>query len=258
LFLDKPPLPVKINYSDKLFKNEVQHLPPLYIKIDATYFGRNRCLIVIKDQYGNFIYWSFVSRENFFNYKQDLINISKWYNIKGITSDWNGSLVSAVKHILPKIPHQRCLVHLQRRCQSLLTRKPKSRAGKELLKLVKSINQLDTKQKANKWLYRVYAWHEKYENYIKQRTYHIKEDGTKTWWYKHKNTRASYRTIIKDTDHLFLYLNNKNLDKDTNGLEVEFSYLKHKLRTHRGLKTKRKVAMMYWYLHFKNLEKRRN
>lgn len=206
---------------------------------------------------GRIIFWDFVLRENYFSYCFNLIQIIKLgYIIKGATSDRHGSLVSALKSILPAdIPHQHCLVHLQRLCQSLLTRNPKTEAGKELLELVRFLNRISSHYEKNIWL----KWFERllrrYENLIKERTYFKNEEGKTTWWYTHKNLRRAFRTIERSKDNLFLYLDYPGLSKDINGLEGEFSHLKTKLSIHRGLKRERKANFVKWYFYFKSISK---
>ena len=115
----------------------------IYLKIDAKYFGCWGCLLLYKTG-KDLIYWNFILRETFFNYLYDLVQIKKLgYIIIDVTSDWHGSIVSAIKLIFKgNIPHQRCLVYTQRLCESLLTKNPKTEAGKHLLEVVKDINQI--------------------------------------------------------------------------------------------------------------------
>ena len=150
------------------------------------------------------------------------------------------------------IPHQRCLVHTQRRCRSLLTRNPQSVAGKQLLELMLFLNKISSKYEKQIWIRWFERLEERHEAFIKERTYGAKEDGSKTWWYTHKNVRAAYRAIRSSIDHLFLHLEYEGLDKDTNGIESEFSHLRQKINMHRGLKKRRKISAIYWYLHFVN------
>lgn len=86
---------------------------------------------------------------------------------------------------------------------------------------------------------------------VNERTYSKTEDGMNTWWYTRKNMRKAYRSLKQSQDHLFLYLDHKNLDKDTNGLESEFKHLKAKLSSHSGLRKKKREAFISWYLHLK-------
>jgi len=200
-----------------------------------------------------FIYWNFVRRENFFDYRRDLSVLKGRYTILGITSDWHGSLVSSIKHIFNEdIPHQRCLVHTERYCKQKLTLKPKTESGIELLQLTKQLNKIETKIQSKKWLRDLHKWYYKYGHLTTQRSQGFKEDGSKTWWYTHKNLRATYRTLYTTLDHLFLHLDYTGLSKDTNGLEVEFKHLNHKIDKHTSLTRRNKVSLMFWYLYLKN------
>lgn len=201
------------------------------------------------------IFWDFVLRENYCFYFHNLNQIIELgYVIKGVTSDRNGGLVSALESVLPAdIPHQHCLVHLQRFCQSLLTKNPKTEAGKQLLALVRLLNKIHSHYEKNIWL----KWFERllkrYQELVRERSYFRNEEGKLTWWYTHRNLRRSFRTIERSKNNLFLYLDYPQLPKDNNGLEGEFSHLKTKLRIHRGLKRKRKINFVKWYLYFKSI-----
>lgn len=121
----------------------------------------------------------------------------------------------------------------------------------DLLILARKLNKIETKSQSRKWLYSLYAWEYKYGHLTTQRTQGFKENGSKTWWYTHKNLRAAYRTLSTTLEHLFLYLDNTNLRKDTNNLEGEFSHVKQKIMSHRGLKRDRKIAAVCYYIYFK-------
>lgn len=243
-FLDKPPYP-----KPPLSKKEI------YLKIDGSYFKRWGCVLGYKTG-SNIIFWDFVERENYFSYCLNLIQIVKLgYLIKGITSDRHSSLISAVKTVLPpNIPHQHCLVHLQRFCQSLLTQKPKTEAGLKLLELVKFLNKITNHYEKNLWLLWFQRLGERYQSLIKERTYLKDENGKITWWYTHKNLRRAFRTLENSKENLFLYLDYPGLPKDTNGLEAEFSHLKRKLSLHRGLKRERKANLVKWFFYLKSLK----
>lgn len=173
------------------------------------------------------------------------------YIIAGMTSDWHRSIVAAVRLLFPTIPHQRCLVHTKRLVQGLLTRQPKTVAGQELLELVCLVSQIHTCYEAHIWILWLLRWKRRHEILIKHRSYATKDDGTRTWWYTHKNVRRAFRTLWSTQDHLFLHLDHPELDKDTNDLEGLFAHVKEKLGTHRGLTRKKKIAFLYWYFHFK-------
>lgn len=181
------------------------------------------------------------------------------YKILGLTSDKHGSIVSSVKTLLPDIPHQYCLVHLQLSCQRFLTKNPKTEAGAELLEIVRYLNSITSHYEKNIWLRWLDRWENRYGEFIKERTlFKNEETGKLTWWYTHKNLRRAFRTLKTSKRNAFLYLDNPNLSKDTNGLEAEFAHLKTKLRIHTGLKRKRRTNFVKWYFYFKSKKKNNN
>ena len=204
------------------------------------------------------IFNSFVLRENYSSYLLDLIKITELgYLIKGVTSDGVTSLDSALKTLFDNkenpIPHQRCLVHLQRDGQRFLTKNPETQTGVELLDIIKQVNTIKNHYEKEIWI----KWFERFEGRNKEvlnqksKGIHPKT-GKLTWWYTHKNLRRTYRMVRNSLPNLFLYLDYQFLPKDTNGLEGEFSHLKRKLSLHRGLKRRRKANLVRWYFYLKS------
>jgi len=222
------------------------------LKCDAKHFGRYGCTMVFKEGV-NIIFWFYAENENYFNYRYCFSRLQELgYIVKSTTSDKHGSLVSAVRTAYPDIPHQFCLVHLQRRCQTLLTQKPETEAGQDLLKLVHNINEIKThgdKKIFLNWFNRIWKRH---EQTINHRTYNKDKSVEKKWWYTHKNLRLAFYTIRNSLDNMFFYLDDKSIPKDTNGLEAEFTHLKTKLNMHRGLSRKRRENFVSWYWHLKS------
>ena len=197
----------------------------------------------------NIIFWNFFDRETYLNYLycfSRLVEIG--YIVKSVTSDRHGSLVGAVKTVFPNIPHQFCLVHTQRRCETLLTKNPETDAGKNLLDLVKLINKIKTRNEKQIFLRWLGRFEERYGVILRQRSY-----SGKNWWYTHKNLRLAFNTLKSSKDNMFLYLDNPNIPKDTNGLEAEFTHLKTKLNMHRGLSKSRRENYVFWYWFLKSV-----
>lgn len=225
----------------------------IYLKIDGKYFERWGCILVFKEG-TNVIYWDFVVRENYFNYTINLGRIKELgYDILGITSDWHGSLVSAVKRALPEVPHQRCLVHTLHLCQRLLTKHPETEAGENLLELVSLLNDVKTDGDKSAWAAWLKRFEKRHGEFISQRTYGMNKEGKNSWWFTHRNLRRAFVTLKKSLPNLFIYLDNPNIEKDTNGLESEFSHLKSKLGNHRGLKRERRINYVRWYFYLKSV-----
>jgi len=64
----------------------------------------------------------------------------------GITCDGDKSLVKAIRKVCPKVPVQRCLVHIQRICKIWLSVYPKSDAGFELREIVCKLHFIEIKK----------------------------------------------------------------------------------------------------------------
>lgn len=173
------------------------------------------------------------------------------YRITSVTSDKHGSTLSSVKYLFPNIPHQVCLVHIQNRCQDLLTKKPDTKAGWDLLELVRYINKITTNYEKQIFLNWFFRYEKRYTLFLNQRTHAVKENGKKTWWYTHKNVRKAFVHIKSSLPNMFFYLENNSIPKDTNGLEAEFTFLKTKLNIHRGLKRSRRINFVNWYWYLK-------
>ena len=245
-FLCNPPPPKPPNITQEI-----------YLKADGTYWKRWGCSLVYKAG-KDIIFWDCVKRENYFDYIRNFGEIlALGYIVKGITSDKHGSLISAVKTMFPNIPHQYCLVHIQRSCQSFLTRNPKTVAGQRLLEIVKYLNKITDHYKKNIWIKWLIRYENRYLDFINRRTYATTDGGKRTWWYTHKNVRRAFRILRGSLDNMFLYLDNPDLCKDTNGLEAEFTHLKGKVGVHRGLKRYRRMNLVCWYFHLKSLQENR-
>lgn len=239
-FLDNPPNPVGSDY-------------PLYVflKADGTYWKRWGCTLAYKAG-SEIIFWDCVEKETYLDYIRNFEEIKKGnYIVSGITSDKHSSIVSAVKAAFPGIPHQYCLVHIQRRCQALLTRNPKTEAGQRLLEIVKFVNKISDHYEREIWTRWLLRFEKRFLDFINQRTYATTDDEKRTWWYTHKNVRSAFRYLRSSLDNMFLYLDYPGLCKDTNGLEAEFTYLKERVGKHRGLNRERKMNLVRWYFHFK-------
>ena len=233
----------------------------VFIQLDATYSGKRKdyinkfCVILVKCE-REIIYFDIWDKENFTNYVT-LFNFlrSKGIEILGLTSDWHTSCVSAFKYTNPNKPHQRCLVHTKRYCEQRLSKNPQTEAGAVLLKLINQLSSISNRNEKAKWLYKFYAFDIKYTLFIESKTYYINSEGKRSWWYKHKKLRQAFKSIIKTQDNLFKYLDYTNIRPETNNLEGEFSHVKHKILSHRGLKKDRKIAVVKWYLFLKMIQR---
>jgi len=242
-FLAESPLPRK-----------PAHPKEVYLKVDGTYFKRWGCSLAFKSNVtaGNhIIFWDFAVRENYWRYCFDFARLKELgYIVLGVTSDWHGSLVSAVKESFPDVPHQRCLVHTRRLCETLLTKHPETGAGQDLLNLVRELTHIKTHAESKVWLTWLARFETRHGETINHRTY---APDHQHWWFTHRNVRRAFRTLKTSTDNLFLYLGFSELTSNTNCLEAEFTHLKQKLKVHKGLKRSRKINFINYYFYFKSI-----
>ncbi|MBI2611870.1 hypothetical protein HYW54_03955 [Candidatus Gottesmanbacteria bacterium] len=227
--------------------------------VDADWFGSEYCFLIYKDiPTGEVVFFRYALGEYKDIIKADIaFLIQNGYPLKGIVSDWKGSIVAAVRDIALKyfegnLPHQRCLVHTQLQCQTFLTLKPKTEAGRNLLELVHLLNGVETIYHRNilfRWLKR---YEERFMETIRERTY---SEDKNNWWYTHKYLRRTFLLLKNNWDNLFVYLTYPFLIKDTNGLEGIFSQLDNSLGRHRGLSKKHRPHFLYWFFYLKQFPK---
>jgi hypothetical protein len=223
--------------------------------IDADWFSHEYCFIIYRDYpSGEIVYFRYAEGE----YKNIIMTdidflIKNGYPLRGIVSDWKGSIVAAVKEIAIKyyeghLPHQRCLVHIQLQCQTFLTQRPKTEAGRNLLELVHLLNQVESLYHRNILFLWLQRFEKRFISTIKERTH---SEDKKNWWYTHKYLRRTFLILKNNWSHLFAYLNYPFLVKDTNRLEGLFSQLDNSLGRHRGLSKKNRANFLYWLFYFK-------
>ena len=102
------------------------------------------------------------------------------------------------------------------------------------------------------FLGRLDDWKRRHNTFLKERT--LKDGGG--WWYTHRNLRRVIYHIDHALPDMFVYLANTKIPKDSNGLEGRFTDLKHKFKTHRGLKKSKRENYLRWYIFTKNLNKK--
>ena len=241
--LDSPP-------SIKVKPDQNAHL-----LIDGTYFKRTNCLILYFDhslKYFQLLRYS--SREIKDEIIKDLRLLKRsGVNVLSATADGSNAVKSALAKVFPKAKFQRCLVHIQHYAEAYITQKPKTLAGQELKEIVSTINRIDSQIAMMTFISRLNDWKRRYHNFLKERT--NKEDGS-GWWYTHRSLRRVIYHIEHALPDMFAFLDNPSIPKDTNGLEGRFTELKHKFRTHRGLREAKRENYFRWFIYYKNLKKK--
>lgn len=210
----------------------------VYLQIDATYFGTKEnkfCLILFRDHINKQnLWWKFVDVEKDIYYIEGRsILEGMGYVIKGVTTDG----LPLFRRVFRDIPHQMCLVHMERIIIIGTTRKPKLEAGKILLALAKSIHTINEKR----FNYFMSKFTLKYFLFLNEKT---TSEETGESWYTHQNLRDAFISLQNLQDYLFTYTRDHNISKNTNSIESVFGNIKNKLKVHNGLSVERKKKLI--------------
>lgn len=241
-FLNNPPEP-------KIIPSKKTHF-----LIDSTYFKRENCFVIYYDyNLKHYQLWRYSDGERENEIEKDLRKLKKaGIDIVSATTDGSLTIKRALKEVYPHCRQQRCLVHIQRFCLSKITQKPKTKAGRDLRSIVNTTNYIKTTNDKRLFLSKLDEWKRVYTNFLKERTY--SEDRSHSW-YTHRNLRSALFHLENALSDMWHYLENKDIPKDTNGLEGRLTDLKHKFKTHRGLKKTKREQYLSWYLFNKNKER---
>jgi hypothetical protein len=144
--------------------------PQCNLVLDATWFGRKNCLLAYWDTGLEKAQWWRYSKykEAAWEITEDLENLKKnGVILRSATTDGSRGIKTAIDLLYPNIPHQRCLVHLQRMGLIYLTQRPKTLAGLELRNIVLKLNNIETHKQHHYWVKEFYQWCNRYHSFLK-------------------------------------------------------------------------------------------
>lgn len=224
-------------------------LPPVsrtyrYAMADGTYVPYDWCLLVLSGDDGRPVKWQWCSMETKTAYLQLFHGVKR----PGLlVCDGGRGCLSAVEARWRNVAVQRCLVHVLRNTRVDLTNRPKSEAGKGLLRLARELTGVKTANEAAAWLAGLNAWHREYGDYLKERTTARQDPeharGRKWWWTHERLRRAYFRLVRLNRDRTLFTFCDPAIIKDdgllpstTNQLEGGVNaVVKRVLDHHRGL-----------------------
>jgi len=188
---------------------------------------------------------------NIYAKKEGYRNVYAWFsklNKEGlnplyITMDGEQSVIRAVKEIWPQTKIQRCLYHIQREGMRWLRTYPKTQAGKDLRRLLKTLCKIKSFEGRNDFIASYAAWLNQHRDFVLA----LPKNEV-----AFKDLRKTMSLIYNALPDMFYYLTDKNIPKTTNILESFYSRLKSDYRKHRGLTEKHKISYLNWYCYFKN------
>ena len=174
---------------------------------------------------------------------------------KYVVCDGQKGLMFAIELCWNQTKIQRCQFHVKLNCKQKLTSNPKTEMGKELKYISSLICQTDTPDKVDAWGDFLLSLGEKYETYLKTKTYQL--NGK--WEYTHRRDRSCYHQLVKlfKSGDLFRWVYEKRFKvcNTSNSLEGGVnSRIKDLIRRHRGADslTKCKIVEVYLLTRFEN------
>ena len=235
-------------------------LPPAsrshrYVMADGTYVPYGWCLLALTGDDGRPVAWQWCSTETKDAYRQ-LFGRSKRPGL--LVCDGGQGCLAAAGARWKGVRAQRCLVHVLRNTRVDLTNRPKSEAGRALLKLARRLTKISTVDGAANWLAELNAWHGEHGDYLKERTT-AKQDPAhargRKWWWTHERLRRAYFRLVRlnRAGMLFAFCDpaiagdGESLPSTTNQLEGGTNaVVKRTLDHHRGLSEEHMKRCCEW------------
>ena len=220
--------------------------------LDATYIKRDYVVLIAKDL-NHVLGFGFYSKENYDNWFDFLSKLfprphafsSSSFYPQVIVVDGKQGLIQAIRATFGlKVKIQRCLFHIHLLFRVYLSTKPKTKAGKQLKRLVHQLSKVTTISDMQVWLFKFFLW-TVYHRSLLEAKVPIGSKSGRRWRYKHKKLRAAFSLIKNSLPYLFTFLYYPYVPRTTNHVEAGINAcLKELIHRHRGLSpTKQKVLI---------------
>lgn len=120
-----------------------------------------------------------------------------------LITDGGAGCAAAARCLWEGVRVQRCLVHVLRNTRTDLAGRPRTEAGRELLRLARRITGVADADGAAAWMAGLNAWHSRHGGFIAERT--MAEDAPddprakrgRSWWYTHRRLRRAYFRFVR-------------------------------------------------------------
>ncbi len=187
---------------------------------------------------------TYVARESFKDVFPWFLHLKeKGLDPEYATMDGERSIIRALKLTWRSIKLQRCLYHIEHEGMRWLRTYPKTEAGRELRKTIRTLSSINTIKERNNFITIYRSWLSKYKNFV------LSLPRSTVAFKDLQRTIVLINNALPD---MFRYLKDKHIHKTTNALESFHSRLKTDYQRHRGLTRTHKINYLYWYCYFKN------
>ena len=202
-------------------------------------------MIFLDSLTGQIVWFKFIKNEINTDYKEGLHYLeNRGFEILSVTTDGRRGLAKIFQNYL----YQTCQNHIQRGISILLTKSPRSDAGRDLNETNKSfIRDRLTEQELG---LKLALFVKKHNTFLNEKS---ETDPSK---FKHQRLLKALRKYKNSMKQLFVYQTNpKEFKNTTNDLDGGlFSPLKQLLNNHRGLTKERRKKLIIYYLNSRNLD----
>jgi len=235
----------------KLFEAFWAELPSAPVKaeptevlvLDGVYLSGRTNAVLIARTLSNVHSWHFADRECFAAWDDFLSEIS---NPDVVVIDGQKGLQQAILQRFPLAHIQRCLVHIERLVRACVSRNPKTEAGIQLWRLVRSLWDVNTPKDAKSWYHQFASWEAVYAGFLAERSRSLE---TESWWYTHRKLRSARSHIQKALPYIFTFIEVPGVPRTSNHVEGGVNArLKELIRRHRGLSPDRKRVVAAYFL----------
>lgn len=218
--------------------------------IDWTWITKKICLIIYYDYINKKIvrFW-FYDWERYEYIKKDLEVLKNEfkYEIKWFVLDWSKQIIKAVEKVFPDAKIQRCLTHIHRQVRNYLSKNPKTKAWKDLKKLI-TFNAFNNKKN---FIKKFNLWEEKYSDFLNERTI-----NWNNYWYTHTKLRSAKSHIKNAISNMFYYSQDENIKKSNNDLEWLNWILDSHILRHKWLRIDRLISFISLWIYERNLKEK--
>jgi hypothetical protein len=231
-------------------KEKIHYPREIVAVIDATYFGRQSGVLVVRDpNKKENLHCHEITSETKEEYKKARTDLEELgYTLKAVVLDGKRGMPSVFKDILVQI----CQFHQWQIIRRKLTLRPKLESHQALFSIGRWISRTNRKELKRMLV----VFEKKYRKELNEKTYIL---GTNRWRFTHAKLRSAYGSLIRNLPNLYTYQDHPelNIPNTTNSLDGFFNALKAHVNVHRGLRSDRRMKIIKGYLKRHNIQKRR-